>query len=79
MDGRIVSNTAEHRQIVVLNHLAFGVPVNVEAAKLQGISKRQLQRLHKAYAEKGVAGLAHVNRADRLTLRRGGCHRDSSR
>jgi transposase len=62
MDGRIVLNATEQRRIIVLNHLACGVLVNVEAAGLLGISKRQLQRLHKAYAEEGVAGLAHGNR-----------------
>ncbi len=62
MDGRIVLNTSEQRRIVVLNHLASGALVNAEAAELLGISKRQLQRLHKAYSEEGVAGLAHGNR-----------------
>ena len=62
MDGRIVLNRTEQRRIVVLNHLAAGALVNAEAAELLGISKRQLQRLHKAYSEKGVAGLAHGNR-----------------
>src|SRR6266852_6977756 len=62
MDGRIVLNTTEQRRIVVINHLASGALVNAEAAELLGISKRQLQRLHKAYSEKGVAGLVHGNR-----------------
>src|SRR5216684_1084589 len=62
MDGRIVLNRAEQRRIVVINHLASGALVNAEAAELLGISKRQLQRLHKAYSEKGVAGLVHGNR-----------------
>src|SRR6266851_4863288 len=62
MDGRIVLNTTEQRRIVVLNHLASGALINAAAAELLGISKRQLQRLHKAYSEKGAAGLAHGNR-----------------
>jgi len=62
MDGRIVLNRAEQRRIVVINHLASGALVNAEAAELLGISKRQLQRLHKAYSEIGVAGLVHGNR-----------------
>jgi len=62
MDGRIVLNTTEQRRIVVLNHLESGALVNAEAAELLGISKRQLQRLHKVYSEQGVAGLAHGNR-----------------
>ena len=62
MHGRIVLNTTEQRRIVVLNHLASGALINAEAAKLLGISKRQLQRLHKAFAEEGVAGLVHGNR-----------------
>jgi transposase len=62
MDGRIVLNRTDQRRIVVLNHLASGALVNAEAAQLLGISKRQLQRLHKAYCEKGVAGLVHGNR-----------------
>lgn len=51
MDGRIVMNSTEQRRIVVLNHLASGALLNVEAARLLGISKRQLQRLHRAYSE----------------------------
>ena len=62
MDGRIVLNTTEQRRIIVLNHLESGALVNAEAARLLGISKRQLQRLHKAYSEQGAAGLAHGNR-----------------
>ncbi len=55
-------NTTEQRRIVVLNHLESGALINAEAAELLGISKRQLQRLHKVYSEQGVAGLAHGNR-----------------
>ena len=62
MDGRIVLNRTEQRRIVVLNHLASGALVNAEAAELLGISKRQLQRLRRAYSERGVAGLVHGNR-----------------
>ncbi len=62
MDGRIFLSTTEQRRIVVLNHLESGALINAEAAELLGISKRQLQRLHKAYSEQGVAGLAHGNR-----------------
>ncbi len=62
MDGRIVLNRTEQRRVIVLNHLESGALVNAEAAELLGISKRQLQRLHRAYREAGVAGLAHGNR-----------------
>jgi transposase len=62
MDGRIVLNATEQRRIIVLNHLASGALVNAEAAQLLGISKRQLQRLHRAYSAEGVPGLAHGNR-----------------
>ncbi len=62
MDGRIVLNRTEQRRVVVLSHLDSGALVNVEAAELLGISKRQLQRLHKAFGEKGVVGLVHGNR-----------------
>ena len=62
MDGRIVLNSTEQRRIIVLNHLASGALVNAEAAQLLGISKRQLQRLHRAYSEEGAAVLAHGNR-----------------
>ena len=62
MDGRIVLNTTEQHRIVVLNHLESGALINAEAAELLGISERQLQRLHKAYVEEGVVGLAHGNR-----------------
>ena len=62
MDGRIVLNRAEQRRVTVLSHLASGALVNSEAADLLGISVRQLQRLHKAFRDGGVAGLAHGNR-----------------
>lgn len=62
MDGRIVLNSTEQRRIIVLNHLAAGALVNAEAARLLGISVRQLQRLHKVYRQEGVAALAHGNR-----------------
>ena len=62
MDGRIVLNSTEQRRIVVLNRLASGALINAEAARLLGISKRQLQRLHKAFTEQGVSGLVHGNR-----------------
>jgi transposase len=62
MDGRIVVNRTEQRRVVVLNHLDSGALNKLEAAELLGISKRQLQRLHKAYSETGVAGLVHGNR-----------------
>src|SRR5258708_38036909 len=52
MDGRIVLNTTEQRRIVVLNHLAYGALINAAAAELLGISKRQLQRLHKVSGSK---------------------------
>jgi transposase len=62
MDGRIVLNSTEQRRIIVLNHLASGALVNAEAAQLLGLSKRKLQRLHKAYSEEGLVGLVHGNR-----------------
>jgi transposase len=62
MDGRIVLNPTDQRRIVVLNHVASGALVNAEAAELLGISKRQLQRLRRAYSESGVTGLVHGNR-----------------
>jgi len=62
MDGRIVLNRAEQRRVTVLNHLESGALVNAQAGELLGLSKRQLQRLRKAYREEGVAGLVHGNR-----------------
>jgi transposase len=62
MDGRIVLNKAEQRRIIVLNHLESGALTNAAASELLGISRRQLQRVHKAYRDEGVAGLVHGNR-----------------
>src|SRR2546428_752488 len=62
MRDRIVLNRTEQRRVSVLNHLDSGALVNSEAAQLLGISVRQVQRLHRAYREQGVAGLAHGNR-----------------
>jgi len=45
------------------------IVVNAEAAQLLGISKRRLQRLRKAYSEKGVA-------ADDVTCRARKIHRE---
>ena len=55
-------NRAEQRRIVVLNHLESGALINAQAGELLGLSKRQLQRLRKAYREEGAAGLVHGNR-----------------
>ncbi|MGA7912785.1 MAG: ISNCY family transposase [Candidatus Dormiibacterota bacterium] len=55
-------NRAEQRRIIVLNHLESGALINAQAGELLGISKRQLQRLRKAYSEEGAAGLVHGNR-----------------
>ncbi len=62
MDGRIVVNRAAQRRIIVLNHLEAGALINAAASELLGISKQQLQRLHRAYREQRVAGLVHGNR-----------------
>ncbi len=62
MRDRIVLNRAEQRRVSVLNHLDSGALVNREAAQLLGISVRQVQRLHRAFSQHGVAGLAHGNR-----------------
>jgi transposase len=55
-------NATEQRRILVLNHLESGALINAEAARVLGISERQLQRLHKAYRQQGAAGLMHGNR-----------------
>src|SRR6266516_3291389 len=62
MRDRIVLNKLEQRRVTVLNHLDSGALVNREAARLLGISVRQLQRLHRAFSEQGVEALAHGNR-----------------
>src|SRR5713226_1654588 len=62
MRDRIVLNSSEQRRVSVLNHLDSGALVNSEAAQLLGISARQVQRLHRAYSQQGVAGLVHGNR-----------------
>src|SRR5256712_11582782 len=62
MRDRIVLNRTEQRRVSVLNRLDWGALVNSEAAQLLGIWVRQVQRLHRAYREQGVAGLAHGNR-----------------
>ena len=54
--------TSEQRRLIVLNHLESGALINAQAGELLGISKRQLQRLRKAYGDQGAAGLVHGNR-----------------
>jgi len=57
-----VLNRTEQRRAIVLAHLESGALVNREAASVLGLSERQVQRLHRAYREQGVAALAHGNR-----------------
>lgn len=63
--GKITLTTAEQRRLIVLNHLEAGALVNAEAAKLLGLSVRQLQRMKAAYADLGAAALSHGNRGRR--------------
>jgi transposase len=63
--GKITLTTAEQRRLIVLNHLEAGALANAEAARLLGLSVRQLQRMKAAYAELGAAALSHGNRGRR--------------
>ena len=67
MEGRITLTTSEQRRLIVLNHLESGALVNAEAARLLGLSVRQLQRMKAAYAELGAVALSHGNRGRRPT------------
>lgn len=63
--GKITLTTAEQRRLIILNHLEAGALVNAEAARLLGLSVRQLQRVKAAYADLGAAALSHGNRGRR--------------
>ncbi len=59
LDGR------EQQRLDVLNHVLSGGLGETDAARLLGLSKRQVGRLLMRYREAGAAGLVHGNRGRR--------------
>jgi predicted DNA-binding transcriptional regulator YafY len=59
-EERVTLSAGEQRQVVVLNHLEKGAVTVEEAARLLGISKRQVQRLRAEYRRDGAGALASI-------------------
>lgn len=62
METQVTLNMKEQKRLKVLNAVEGGRMSNREAAQMLGLSVRQVQRLKRAYGEKGAGGLAHGNR-----------------
>lgn len=62
MKTEVTLNIKEQKRLKVLNEVEAGRMKMVEAGEMLGLSVRQVQRLRRAYREKGAAGLAHGNR-----------------
>lgn len=62
MQTEVTLNIKEQKRLRVLNEVEARRMTIQEAAKMLGLSERQVKRLKKAYREKGAARLAHGNR-----------------
>jgi hypothetical protein len=62
MKGEIYLNPKEARRICVLEQLVTGVITVPQAARLLGLSNRQVQRLKGGYIREGEASRIHKNR-----------------
>lgn len=60
--GEIILSQAEQRRLLVLNALNRGDLTMADAARLSGLSVRQVRRVRRAYRLRGAAALAHGNR-----------------
>lgn len=60
--GEIILSQPEQSRLLVLNALNRGDLKMADAARLLGISARQVRRLRRAYRLRGAAALAHGNR-----------------
>jgi transposase len=65
MEDSVTLSHTEQQRLLVLNDLEAGIVISAEAAKLLGVSVRQVRRLRAAYGERGAAALAHGNRGRR--------------
>jgi len=61
-EERVTLSAGEQRRLLVLNHLEKGAVTVGEAARLLGISKRQVQRLRAEYRRDWAGALVHGNR-----------------
>ena len=57
----VTLNRKEQRRLRVLNQVETGKMIGREAAKVIGLSLRQVRRLLAAYRKEGTAALAHGN------------------
>lgn len=60
--GEIILSQREQTRVLVLNALNRGELKMADAARLLGLSDRQVRRLRGAYRRRGAAALAHGNR-----------------
>jgi transposase len=61
-NDRVTMTNKELQRMMVMGAIEEGRVTNGQAAEVLGLSVRQVQRLRKAYREKGAVGLAHGNR-----------------
>ena len=62
MSGQITMNEKEQERIEVLERLVRKEIKSAEAAKLLGVTKRQVRRQKRRYQQEGVKGLIHRGR-----------------
>ena len=62
MPRTITMSKKELERVPVLTRLRDGRINNLTAAKLAGVGRRQIKRLKKRFAQRGVEGLTHQSR-----------------
>jgi transposase len=62
MSGQIYMSTKEQQRVVVLEQLIRKEIKSTQAAKLLGVTQRQVRRQKKRYQQEGVKGLVHKSR-----------------
>ena len=69
----VTSNEREQQRVIVLNRVERGCLTGEEAARLLGLSLREVRRLLARYRKEGIAVLAHmaIEAADTRTLELG--------
>ena len=62
MEGKVTLNRKEQGRVGVLVEVEKGLITGRQAARMMGVSLRQMRRLIAAYRKEGIAALAHGNR-----------------
>jgi predicted DNA-binding protein (UPF0251 family) len=64
MDQRLIMSNAEIARLEVMQRLKDKRLIQKEAARMLGISLRQVKRLYRAYKAKGAMGLVSQRRTE---------------